>query len=140
VRGPLHVGDHLPLHEAQRVPRQLVFRRSAPEKILAPVVVAAPWTLSLAALPELVTKHASAKQLEAAAAQEPAARALADTLAYMQSTGASFALLTTYEHFVFLRSGAQGEVQVSEPIAAGDKDVTVYAAMWMWGRDVAKAA
>lgn len=131
LRGPLHIGDHLPEHAASSaVPRQLIFRASESGKARDVVIVAEPWSASLPSLFPLDAKAVLG-------ATSRAHLALRDALAYMAATKTHFALVTTYEHFVFLRT-VDGTVQVSEPITSSDSEATVYAALWVWAREVAK--
>lgn len=146
LRGPLQLSDHTPIHTAlpTPLPRQIIFRPSEGAQFRGCIVVREPWLVSL---PDLFDDNGApiplkSRQEEAQPPASLAIKALSEVLAYMQSTKTSHAILTTYQHFVFLRahldaSGSLSSVQVSPPVAAQDHNVTVYAALWYFCRDIA---
>lgn len=139
LRGPLQLSDHTPQHAKipRAIPRQLIFRSTEGEQIRACILVREPWIVSLPKLfngDEIIPLEMSS--------EDSTSQALKDTLAYLKSSKSTYAILTTYQHFVFLRcklddDGELSNVQISPVVAAGDRKTTVYSALWYFCRDIA---
>lgn len=156
LRGPLQIGDHLPQHEQGSVgvvlPRQVIFRPDELEtgKVRGCIFVREPWLVDLRHLystsdgsggtplshEALVPGGADEAGVEAGKAA--AVEALQGLLAYMKSTKTTHGILTTYDHFIFVRTTQDSStVELSPPVGAQDRNLTVFAALWHWARDVA---
>jgi hypothetical protein len=143
LRGALQLSDHTPAHKSlpNAIPRQVIFRPSEGEKIRGCIIVKEPWMVSLLDLYD----NGELKSLkESSSSNNPASEALKETLAYLKSSKTSHAVLTTYQHFMFIRTDfdAQGElsnVQISPAFASGggQQKATVYSALWYFCRDIA---
>lgn len=94
-------------------------------------MVIAPWMISL---PGLFDEDSNIK---AETVDDSLKNALSELIGYMRLNKSKYAILTSYEHFLFLRAKDSETVEVSEPIASGDKEPTVYSALWYWSRLVA---
>lgn len=139
LRGALQLSDHLPVHSSipRAIPRQLIFRHAEGSKIRGCIIVKEPWIVSL---PSLFDDKGAIKSLEGSS--DPASEALKETLAYLKSAKTTHAILTTYQHFIFIRcqldaSGELSDVQISPIISAGDSKTSVYSALWYFCRDIA---
>jgi hypothetical protein len=142
LRGSLQLSDHTPVHASIKsaIPRQLIFRPSEGKQIRGVILVREPWIVSLPNLFDDKGEVVTPKDTESK--DDPTIGALLDTLAYLKSSGSTHAILTTYQHFVFIRcqqdgSGELKDVQISPVISAGDRKTTVYSALWYFCRDIA---
>jgi hypothetical protein len=140
LRGGLQLSDHTPDHAAlpHALPRQVIFRPSEGQKIRGCIIVKEPWLVSL---PDLYDSKGEPKALDIQA-KDATSEALKEVLAYLKCSKTTHAILTTYKHFVFIRTqiGADGElssVQLSPAVSATDSKSTVYSALWYFCRDIA---
>jgi hypothetical protein len=109
-----------------------VIFREREKGIRGVVLVKEPWLVSL---PDLFDGQ-QVKPLDRSA-ESPAQRALAELIYFLESTKTNFAILTTYEHFVFVRRVGE-TIALSPAVSATGRDMTVYTALWYWARQAAK--
>jgi hypothetical protein len=141
LRGPLQLSDHTPLHATlpYAIPRQVIFRPSEGDKIRGCIIVKEPWSVSL---PSLFDSKGEMKPLQADT-DDATMEALLETLAYLKCAKTTHAILTTYEHFIFIRADLDGageltNVQVSPAVASKVQKTTIYASLWYFCRDIAQ--